>query len=162
MLQCCAIYINLSFIGSGKYTFESGACYDGGYKDGLRHGSGVMTYPDGSKFDGAWFDGQKSGAGTFKYANGDTYQGMWDEDKKHGEGTMFFTDSMSQFIGMWEEGEFVKGRWVLRDGVCYEGTFVDNKPSGKGVYKFPAQKIVAHGHYTDGKWSATGEVEVET
>ena len=53
------------------------------------------------------------------------------------------------------------GRWVLRDGTCYEGSFVDNKPSGRGAYKFPEKNIVAYGSYTDGKWVASS-VEVES
>ena len=75
---------------------------------------------------------------------------------------MFFAESMSQFIGTWEEGDFVKGRWVLRNGVCYQGVFVNNKPNGKGAYKFPEQKIIAHGSFVDGTWVASGEVEVES
>ena len=86
---------------------------------------------------------------------------MWEDDKKNGEGTMFFAESMSQFIGNWQEGSFVMGRWVLRDGTCYEGSFVDNKPSGRGAYKFPEKNIVAYGSYTDGKWVASS-VEVES
>ena len=31
-----------------KYTYSTGAYYDGTWKGGLRHGVGTMTWPDGA------------------------------------------------------------------------------------------------------------------
>ena len=37
-----------------KYSYNSGAVYNGQWKGGLRHGAGTMIWPDGAKYNGHW------------------------------------------------------------------------------------------------------------
>jgi hypothetical protein len=39
-----------------------------------------------------------------------------------------------KLVGHWEEGQIKSGRWIYPNGIYYEGTFVNNKPSGQGVW----------------------------
>lgn len=39
-----------------------------------------------------------------------------------------------QIEGEWNQGTCVKGRWVLPNGVYFEGDFANNKPVGKGKW----------------------------
>jgi len=41
------------------FTSPRGGKYEGGFKDGQRHGQGKLTYPDGRKFVGEWKDGNQ-------------------------------------------------------------------------------------------------------
>ena len=41
-------------IESRKYTYESGATYDGEWLGGMRHGNGTMSWADGTRFVGRW------------------------------------------------------------------------------------------------------------
>lgn len=39
--------------GKGKYTWSSGASYEGEYAAGLKQGTGAMVFPDKGKYEGA-------------------------------------------------------------------------------------------------------------
>ena len=41
-------------IETRKYTYKSGAVYNGQWKGGMRHGSGVMKWVDGAYYEGDW------------------------------------------------------------------------------------------------------------
>jgi len=49
--------------GQGSYTWESGANYQGGWRQGVMHGTGIMTYSNGDSYVGGWEDGVISGVG---------------------------------------------------------------------------------------------------
>ena len=49
-----------------------------------------------------------------------------------------------KLVGHWEEGQIKSGRWIYPNGFYYEGTFVNNKPSGqvvKGSYEQKKKEI---------------------
>ena len=134
--------------GKGTYSWknqkdedaeEPMATYEGDYVNGKREGRGTMTSARG-KYRGEWKAGKMHGQGVYQYAGGDLYSGSWSEGKKHGEGTYLFQEGAGrddcQYIGTWDNGDFAKGRWKLRDGTTFEGDFVANRPNGDGTYKF--------------------------
>ena len=82
-----------------------------------------MTFPDGSEYDGEWLEDAYSGSGTFNYANGDIYKGDWLSGQKNGVGKYFFKSNGSTYEGTWEEGAFISGKWVYKDGSTFEGGF---------------------------------------
>ena len=67
-------------------TLESGANYDGEWKNGLRDGLGKQTWPDGSIYEGEWINDKSHGKGKLIHADGDIYEGDWTEDKANGKG----------------------------------------------------------------------------
>lgn len=40
--------------GQGKYTWASGAFYEGSYANNKKQGHGLMTFPDKSKYEGMY------------------------------------------------------------------------------------------------------------
>eukprot|EP00753_Platysulcus_tardus_P015087 PLAT4772.1.p2 GENE.PLAT4772.1~~PLAT4772.1.p2 ORF type:complete len:250 (-),score=84.40 PLAT4772.1:70-750(-) len=112
------------------------ASYTGDYVRGKRHGVGRMMYPNGDEYYGEWVDNRAHGEGTYKYSNGDVYSGDWKRGVKEGRGTYVLRDTVSQLIGEWVAGRLRTGRWVFRDGSSFVGDFQDNKPSGRGVFRF--------------------------
>mmetsp|Transcript_468 Transcript_468/g.655 ORF Transcript_468/g.655 Transcript_468/m.655 type:complete len:239 (-) Transcript_468:102-818(-) len=132
--------------GKGKYTFGSGASFQGDYKNNTKNGSGVFVYPDKSSYEGTWKDDQRTGEGVYKYANGDVYKGSWDGDLKTGQGSYFFKDSKSTFMGDWKNGKFASGEWILKDGTIFKGKFKNNKP-WKGTFIFAKTGNVVSGAF---------------
>ena len=47
----------------GKWKFDSGAIYDGGWRENKFHGKGTYTYPSGDEYYGDRVDGKKHGTG---------------------------------------------------------------------------------------------------
>ena len=130
--------------------------YSGNFKSGKKHGTGMLTYPDGARYSGSWTKNQKDGQGSYFYPNGDMYEGQWSKDIKHGEGCYTVAADQSKFIGTWDKGAFVSGKWAYADGGCYEGTFKNGAPSGEGKY------VMAGGSSVEGGYSEkTEDVEGE-
>ena len=50
--------------GTAKKEYDSGAVYEGQFKDGKQHGEGTYTAPDGYEYTGEWVDGVIQGKGT--------------------------------------------------------------------------------------------------
>eukprot|EP00899_Mesostigma_viride_P006515 jgi/Mesvir1/15865/Mv03411-RA.1 len=114
-----------------------------------------MKYPDGSRYEGQWENGKRHGQGMYTFPNGDIYDGGWLLDKKSGPGTYVFKESLSQFLGDWVGGNFVRGEWVLRDGTVYSGNFEANKPKGEGSFTMPHAGNIVEGSFgPDGKWAS--------
>ncbi|MGL4948649.1 MAG: hypothetical protein ACRC42_04735, partial [Mycoplasma sp.] len=66
--------------------------YEGGYKDGRRHGKGVLYYTSGEKFDGEFVNGNREGKGVFYWADGSRWEGVFRENEMDGEGMFYDGD----------------------------------------------------------------------
>ena len=49
-------------------------------------GTETVKYANGQAYEGGWKDGKRHGQGKFTDAYGDTYEGEWKDGKKHGQG----------------------------------------------------------------------------
>ena len=50
--------------------YDSGAVYEGQFKDGKQHGQGTYTAPDGYQYTGEWLEGVIQGKGKAQFPNG--------------------------------------------------------------------------------------------
>ena len=82
----------------------------------------TLKYHDGIYNGNINATNQRHGHGIMKYTNGREYIGEWQNDKREGKGKLTFGSD------------------------TYEGTFLDNKMNGRGVYK------CSNGNTYDGKW----------
>ena len=142
--------------GVGTYYWaETGELYIGEWRNNQRAGSGRMIHSDGSRYYGTWKFNEQEGEGRFTYPNGDTYSGCWSNGKKQGHGTYAVAQESSQFIGTFDQDEFITGEWKLSGGMRYSGVFKDFKPVGKGIFLHKNGQdgsYVQDGHYEDGVW----------
>lgn len=119
--------------GGGRFDFDDGGSYIGGWQDGKAHGLGLCTGPKGQgEFAGEWTDGFES-CGVYIWPSGNTYEGMWTKGKRHGEGVE--TKGRWIYKGEWTTG--FKGRYGVREALTsaakYEGSWVTGMQDGYGV-----------------------------
>lgn len=146
---------------SATLEWSNGDKYDGGFKNGLRHGFGKYLEQGGSRvYEGMWALSQKEGRGYEKFANGDTYTGEYSHDKFHGQGelvtrggrykgsfkeglkegmgSMVFTRTNTRYEGLWKAGRmYGKGLYAWPDGRKYEGGWVNGERHGDGIMYYP-------------------------
>lgn len=119
--------------GGGRFDFDDGGTYCGGWEDGKAHGHGVCTGPKGQgEYSGAWQCGFEA-CGVYTWPSGNAYEGQWMQGKRHGLGM----ENKGHWIyhGEWTQG--FKGRYGVRastsSGAKYEGTWTTGLQDGYGV-----------------------------
>lgn len=145
-------YVNGIREGKGNYTYLNGDVYEGDWKENKRDGIGRMFYGGkgenaNGNYYGYWKDGSKCGEGVFTYKNQDLYSGEWKGGSKNGTGTFIFFETGMKMFGTWKDGNFVDGDWILPNGTKFVGQYDNNRPKGKGLWKF------ANGNEVEGDYS---------
>ncbi|NXK77523.1 JPH3 protein, partial [Amazona guildingii] len=95
----------------GRFNFDDGGSYCGGWEDGKAHGHGICTGPKGQgEYSGSWSHGFEV-LGVYTWPSGNTYQGTWAQGKRHGIGM----ESKGKWVykGEWTHG--FKGRYGVRE-----------------------------------------------
>lgn len=99
------------------------------------------------------------GEGTWTYNNGDMYKGTFVDGKKHGSGCYHFAKAHCQFVGDFEDGVFVRGRWMLSDGSFVKSDFAASAdgvcmPTGAATCKFARAGLQQQGEFgQDRMWT---------
>ncbi|XP_070775274.1 junctophilin-1-like isoform X1 [Enoplosus armatus] len=117
----------------GRFDFDDGGTYCGGWEDGKAHGQGVCTGPKGQgEYSGSWSNGFEV-VGVYTWPSGNVYQGYWAQGKRHGLGVE--TKGRWIYRGEWTHG--FKGRYGVRQSLNtparYEGTWSNGLQDGYGV-----------------------------
>lgn len=117
----------------GRFDFDDGGTYCGGWEDGKAHGHGICTGPKGQgEYAGSWSHGFEV-AGGYTWPSGNTYLGYWAQGKRHGLGVE--TKGRWMYRGEWSHG--FKGRYGVRQSLStparYEGTWSNGLQDGYGV-----------------------------
>lgn len=142
--------------GTGcEYDEEGHLVYEGGWKNGLRHGYGKEWYTDSGTlhYVGHWVEGKKNGY-CEEYVEDDlgVYKGDWKDDRRHGMGKWFSITSSGATVLVYD-GEFVNddrhgtGTEFHSDGsVSYVGQWERDGRHGTG------QTFYCDGYRHDGEW----------
>ncbi|XP_068197030.1 junctophilin-1-like [Antennarius striatus] len=117
----------------GRFDFDDGGTYCGGWDEGKAHGHGVCTGPKGQgEYSGSWSNGFEV-VGVYTWPSGNLYQGYWAQGKRHGLGVE--TKGKWIYRGEWTYG--FKGRYGVRQSLNtparYEGTWSKGLQDGYGV-----------------------------
>lgn len=117
----------------GRFDFDDGGTYCGGWEEGKAHGHGICTGPKGQgEYSGSWSHGFEV-VGGYTWPSGNTYQGYWAQGKRHGLGVE--TKGKWMYRGEWSHG--FKGRYGVRQSLStparYEGTWSNGLQDGYGV-----------------------------
>uniref|UniRef100_T1GPG0 Junctophilin n=1 Tax=Megaselia scalaris TaxID=36166 RepID=T1GPG0_MEGSC len=133
----------------GRFDFEDGGTYCGGWEDGKAHGHGVCTGPKHQgAYAGAWNYGFEV-SGIYNWPSGSHYEGQWQNGRRHGLGVE--RRGRHVYRGEWSnEGQ--KGRYGVRQSTTstakYEGTWNKGFQDGYGVETLPMEWLEGkrHGH----------------
>jgi len=119
-------------VNGGRFDFDDGGTYCGGWEDGKAHGHGVCTGPKGQgEYSGSWHFGFEV-SGIYTWPSGSTYEGQWQNGKRHGLGV----EARGRWLyrGEWTQG--FKGRYGVRQSTTsaakYEGTWANGLQDGYG------------------------------
>ncbi|XP_045118826.1 junctophilin-1-like isoform X1 [Portunus trituberculatus] len=141
-------------VNGGRFDFDDGGTYCGGWEDGKAHGHGVCTGPKGQgEYSGSWHYGFEV-SGVYTWPSGSTYEGQWQNGKRHGLGV----ESRGRWVyrGEWTQG--FKGRYGVRQSTTsaakYEGTWANGLQDGygsetyadSGTYKGQWLRGLRHGY----------------
>ena len=123
---------NPTVINGGRFDFDDGGTYCGGWHDGKAHGHGICTGPKGQgEYSGSWHYGFEV-SGVYKWPSGATYEGQWQNGKRHGIGVEYRGKWV--YKGEWTQG--YKGRYGVRASLLstarYEGTWANGLQDGYG------------------------------
>lgn len=141
-----------------RFTFRSGAVYDGEWLGGMRDGVGHQRWADGTEYAGEWQRGRAGGFGMIRHRDEDEYTGQWINGRAHGNGVYRFQGGCAVYEGefkcdmrdglgvevwvdgSWYAGEFRKGmkhgsgQHTWPDGASFAGTWMNNELQGTGRY----------------------------
>ncbi|XP_019739303.1 junctophilin-1-like [Hippocampus comes] len=131
----------------GRFDFDDGGTYCGGWEDGKAHGQGVCTGSEGrGEYSGSWSGGFEA-VGVYTWPSGNVYRGDWAQGKRHGLGAE--TKGKWLYRGEWTRG--LKGRYGVRQSLStparYEGTWSNGLQDGYGVETY------SDGGTYQGQWS---------
>ncbi|XP_065572609.1 junctophilin-1-like isoform X2 [Artemia franciscana] len=120
-------------VHGGRFDFDDGGTYCGGWEDGKAHGHGVCTGPKGQgEYAGSWHYGFEV-SGIYTWPSGSTYEGQWQNGKRHGIGVELRGRWL--YRGEWTAG--LKGRYGVRQSTSsnakYEGTWANGLQDGYGT-----------------------------
>ncbi|XP_030376821.1 mediator of RNA polymerase II transcription subunit 12 isoform X1 [Scaptodrosophila lebanonensis] len=144
-------------MSGGRFDFEDGGTYCGGWDEGKAHGHGVCTgpkhqgayagawnygfevsgsyiWPSGSHYEGQWQNGRRHGLGVEQIGR-QIYRGEWSKDGHKGRyGVRESTVSTAKYEGTWNEGyQDGSGCETYADGGKYQGQWQEGKRHGYGI-----------------------------
>ncbi|XP_031624401.1 junctophilin-1 isoform X3 [Contarinia nasturtii] len=133
-------------INGGRFDFEDGGTYCGGWDEGKAHGHGVCTGPKHQgAYSGAWNYGFEV-SGVYIWPSGSSFEGQWQNGRRHGLGVE--TRGRWIYRGEWTSGS--KGRYGIRQSATstakYEGTWATGLQDGYG------SETYADGGTYQGQW----------
>ncbi|XP_015248946.1 PREDICTED: junctophilin-2 [Cyprinodon variegatus] len=136
-------------MSGGRFEFDDGGAYCGGWEGGKAHGHGICTGPKGQgEYSGSWNYGFEV-VGVYTWPSGNTYEGYWSQGKRHGLGVE--TKGHWIYRGEWTHG--FKGRYGVRvsvgSGARYEGTWNNGLQDGYGTETY-ADGGTYQGQFTGG------------
>lgn len=116
----------------GRFDFDDGGTYYGGWQNNKAHGFGVCTgLKNVGKYSGSWNFGYEM-SGVYEWKNGAVYEGRWQNGKRHGVGVEYINKWI--YKGEWSQG--FKGRYGVKlnssSAVKYEGTWANGLQDGYG------------------------------
>jgi len=133
-------------MNGGRFDFDDGGTFCGGWEDGKAHGHGVCTGPKGQgEYSGSWHYGFEV-SGVYTWPSGSYFEGHWQNGKRHGLGV----ESRGKWLyrGEWTQG--FKGRYGVRQSTTtpakYEGTWANGLQDGYG------SETYADGGTYQGQW----------
>lgn len=91
------------YLKQGIYFHPTIGKYEGGFKEGKKHGKGKFTGQDGSVYEGEFENDERKGMGVLTFPDNQVYRGEFKKNKPNGDGIMQkLTGSLLR--GRWNDG----------------------------------------------------------
>lgn len=152
--------LNSGAAGVGRFEAHT---YEGDYDDQDRYeGRGRLTAGN-TVYEGEFRAGKMEGIGKLVQPYGDEYEGGFLNGLYHGKGVLVSKKHygllVEKYEGNFEHGmKSGHGKLLLSNSATYEGSFLQGKFHGKGIYKSgPNQLSGRNGYSYDGQWD-TGKI----
>lgn len=152
--------------------------YEGMWANGNFHGEGTLYKDDGSIKTGDWNNGtliqtlvdvelynghyngyvknnKPDGIGKMKYTDGSLYYGKWKNGSYNGAGA--YVNGNDTIVGDWDYGKICGDVIYRSDQFFYEGSMVDNYPTGIGNLIVENNSFYT-GNWVDGKRAGIGDI----
>jgi len=127
--------------GKGKFSWNNGDTYEGDVVDGTLHGQGKYVWANGSTYVGQYQNGQRNGTGKYTWTEGDVYEGEYLNNEIHGTGKYTWANG-DVYEGTWTNGELTGyGTKTWTDGTTYTGWFLNGKLHGQGTCTYPSGAV---------------------
>lgn len=128
--------------GKGKFIYNSGEVYAGGFKHDLQHREGIYNFNSGNIYIGDFLKGTKHGNGKLIFNDGRVDEGQFKNDMFEGFGERTFTNG-DFYQGRFKNWELDgKGTLTKADGTVYIGEFKNDQFHGPIIESNP------NGEYT--------------
>jgi len=92
-------------LAEGEGAARGTAQYQGGFRQGKKHGKGVKTWANGDRYEGEFADDQRNGLGIYTWGlgrwRGERYEGGYSNDQRHGYGTYRYATG-DVYAGPWQ------------------------------------------------------------
>ena len=164
--------------GYGVYRFDTGARYEGEWKNGVQHGWGTYLYNTGEVYSGFWKNGKQHYFGSYYWKSGAFFSGLWKNNDRVEHGLYVYASGTPEYntqaVSYGETGcvlgdcENGYGVYIWSSGILYAGFWKDGKQHLWGntfwdsdfcfsLYKNGQRQN--RGLYVDGKGKATYQTE---
>jgi hypothetical protein len=154
--------------GRGVYTYPTGDVYEGGFRQGKRHGFGIyIEFVTKNQYEGEWVADQRHGQGVLSSkTHGYIYDGEWKEDMRCGRGHSSLKN-VENYTGEWLENHFHgTGIYSNVDGDLYDGEWKQGVKHGMGKLTIVRSGVEKEfgglkqyiGEWKDGQFDGMGTV----
>eukprot|EP00931_Biecheleriopsis_adriatica_P090900 TRINITY_DN64806_c0_g1_i1.p1 TRINITY_DN64806_c0_g1~~TRINITY_DN64806_c0_g1_i1.p1 ORF type:complete len:453 (+),score=118.92 TRINITY_DN64806_c0_g1_i1:37-1359(+) len=146
--------------GTGVYYYANPHfVYEGGWRNGKKHGQGKLSFDGGGFYEGSFEDGEICGDGNQEWSDGSNYVGQFLRGEKHGEGLLVKADG-TRYSGGWLQNRYSGvGELTLPKGDRYSGGFLAHKFHGQGSLDFSSQGLSYEGQFENGLRHGQGELK---
>ncbi|GAB4188718.1 MAG: hypothetical protein OHK0057_06560 [Thermoflexibacter sp.] len=117
--------IYLGEVANGKANeqgigiLETGAIYEGSWKNNFREGKGIYQWADGEKYEGVFVKDERNGFGIYFWKNGERYEGYWRNDKRHGKGKVLDKNGKEKLNGEWKDDQIIKMKLLIQNFILF-------------------------------------------
>lgn len=149
------MWANGKFHGEGTLYKEDGSIKTGDWENGTLTQTLVDVELSNGHYNGYVKNNKPDGIGRMEYANGSLYSGKWKYGKYSGLGV--YINTSDTIVGDWDNGKITGDVIYRTDKFFYEGSMVDNYPTGIGNLTVEDNSFYT-GNWIDGKRAGIGDI----
>lgn len=143
------------FHGEGTLYKEDGTIKTGDWNNGSLIQTLVDVQLDNGHYNGYVKNSKPDGIGKMEYSDGTVYSGKWKNGAYNGAGV--YVNGTDTIVGDWDNGKICGDVIYRSDQFFYEGSMVDNYPSGIGNLTVEDNSFYT-GNWVDGKRAGIGDI----